>query len=287
MHKLWASVSPHGILDNTCATSAVTDGSCRMVSHQGTLYCVYIDGPGNPGPIKCITRTSIADWGEPKTIGEVHSKFPPSIFVFNERLHLLIAGVFGKTLLMTLNPASGQFELDHWTDMNISETASAAVLSGRLHLFYQTPDGSNLLHRSTTDLKVWTKPVYVKSDGKNTARSWISPLAITYQGLIHLVYKEVDGDFRLIRFDGDSHWTRGSRLLADNFHHSPAGVVHNGLLKLLFSDKVGYPTYDIHQYAYDGNVLGPATISTELGAAKSVGAAVLDGVLHVLYRGQP
>ncbi|HCN44859.1 MAG TPA: hypothetical protein DIT18_03705 [Pseudomonas sp.] len=287
MHKIWASLSPHGILDNTYSTSAVTDGSCRVASHKGTLYCVYIDGPGSSGPVKFISRTAISDWGEPKAIGELHSNFAPGIFVFSERLHVLVPGVYGRAALMTLNPASGQFELSYWLDMDISESPSAAVLDGRLHLFFKLRDSSNLQYRSTLDLDIWTKAVYVKSDRTNTARTHVSPLAITYQGLIHLIYKDVSGGFFLIKFDGDEHWTRSRRLFEESFHHSPAGVVHNGLLKLLFSDKQGTPYYDIHQYAYDGNVLGPATVSTNVGAAKSMGAAVLDGVLHVLYRGQP
>ena len=94
-------------------------------------------------------------------------------------------------------------------------------------------------------------------------------------------------DFQLIKFDGDEHWSRAQRLLQDRFHETPVAVVHNGLLKLLFNNREGVPGFDIYQYAYDGNVLGPATISTELGAARSMGAAVLDGVMHVLYRGQP
>lgn len=287
MHKIWATVSPHGILDNTCATAAVTDDSCRVASHRGTLYCVYVDGPGLPGPIRYITRTALSDWSEPKALGELHSHFCPAIFTFAERLHVLVPGVLGRAALMTLNPTSGQFELDSWLDMNMAATPSSAVLAGRLYLFFKLKDSTNLQYRSTSDLANWSKAAYVKSDRSNTARSHQSAVTITYQGLIHLFYKDVGGNFYLIRFDGDGHWTRGQQLLQERFNHTPAAVVHNGLLKLLFSDKQGVAEYDIHQYAYDGNVLGPATVSTELGAAKSIGAAVLDGVMHVLYRGQP
>lgn len=291
--KIWTTSSPHGILDHSYPTPAATEEACRVAHFKGRLYCVYIDGVRELDGVKVISKASNAGlWSEPATVSATPVRWTPCIFTFKDRLHVIQATTLGTTELLTLDEASGLFVLERVLSLSLEMTPSVAVLAGRLHLFFHVHDNAvNLWMRSTFDLKDWSRSETVKSDGVNSIHSYLSPLAITYQRLVHLIYKDASGDFYLLKHDGLRQWSRAQLLLRGDYPCSPAAVVHNGLLKLLFTrataDTRGPDAiHEIHQYAYDGNVLGPLQTSTALGATNSPGAAVQDGVLHVLYRGK-
>ncbi|MDR0276285.1 MAG: hypothetical protein LBJ37_00105 [Paucimonas sp.] len=286
MHKIWTTSSPHAILDHSYPTSAATESGCRAVCFKNRLYCVYIDGVPGLGTVKVLHKADGSDWSEPAEVSGITPLSDPFLFVFGEQLHVMFPTTLGSTLLLTLDEASGLFVLTRTLLMALANTPSAAVLAGRLHLFHHVPDSTNLWYCSTTDLKTWAPSVLVKADGVYAVRSPLSPLAITYQRLVHLVYKDSAGGFYLIKFDGVRQWSRAQLLLPDDYPHTPAGAVHNGLVKLVFSQPKA-DDYALHQYGYDGNVLGPVSVSTSLGATLSPAAAVQDGVLHVLYRSKP
>lgn len=294
MKKIWTTSSPHGILDHSYPTSASTEECCRVAYFKGSLYCVYVDGLRELGTVKVIRKASNAGlWSEPASVSDILPRWAPCLFTFKDQLHVLYASTLGSSVLLTLDEASGLFVFNRTLDIFLEMTPTVAVLAGRLVLFHHNHDAPrNIWQRSTLDLKDWTRSTLVKSDGVNAVHSNLSPLAITYQRLIHLVYKDVGGGFHLLRFDGVRQWSRAQLLVPDDYPCSPAAAVHNGLLKLFFTQATADTPaadarYDIHQYAYDGNVLGPVTVSTALGATNSPGAAVQDGVLHLLYRGKP
>lgn len=294
MQKIWTTSSPHGILDHSYITAATTEEACRVAHFKGRLYCVYIDGIREFGTVKVISKASSAGlWSEPVVVSETPPRWAPCIFTFRDRLHIVFASTLGTTDLLTLDEPSGLFVFNRTLDIFLEMTPTVAQVAGRLQLFHHLHDDAvNIWRRSTLDLKDWTRGETVKSDGLSAVRSNLSPVAVTYQRLIHLIYKDVAGGFYLIKFDGVQQWTRAQLLLREDYPHSPAAVVHNGLLKLLFTQATAESQgpdvhYEIHQYAYDGNVLGPLAVSTGLGATNSPGAAVQDGVLHVLYRGKP
>ncbi len=294
MNRIWTTSSPHAILDHSYPTSASTEECCRVAHFKGSLYCVYVDGLRELGAVKVIRKASRAGlWSEPATVSEITPRWAPCIFVFQDQLHVIYASTLGTTLLLTLDEPSGLFVLNRTLDIFLEMTPSVAVLAGRLHLFHHVHDNAvNVWLRSTLDLKEWTRSTLVKSDGAHPVRSNLSPVAITYQRLVHLVYKDAAGGFYLLKFDGVQQWSRAQLLCRDDYPCSPAAAVHNGLLKLLFTRATGDTPapgahYEIHQYGYDGSTLGLLAESTALGATNSPGAAVQDGVLHVLYRGRP
>lgn len=294
MQKIWTTSSPHAIFDHSNETPAQTEEGCRAVHFKGRLYCVYIDGVRGLDGVKFISRTSNASlWGSPVTVSDTPARWAPCIFTFKDRLHVIYATTLGTTLLLTLDEASGLFVLTRTLALNLDGTPSAAVLEERLQLFYHVVgSATNLWCRSTLDLENWGRAEVVKNDGVYSIATRLGSTAITYQRLVHLIYKDEAGGFYLLKYDGSRQWTRAQLLLRDDYPDPPAAVVHNGLLKLFFNvatadTKKPDGDYNIHQYAYDGNVLGPAIVSTHLGATNAVGAAVQDGVLNILYRGKP
>ncbi|MHA6194079.1 hypothetical protein ACX3YG_06865 [Pseudomonas wadenswilerensis] len=294
MQKIWTTSSPHAIFDHSYETAGQTDEGCRAVHFKGRLYCAYIDGLRDLDGVRFISRASNASlWSQPGTVSETPARSDPCLFTFRDQLHVVYATTLGTTVLLTLDEASGLFVLTRTLPLNLEGTPSAAVLAGRLQLFHHvTGSATNLWCRSTLDLKEWTRAEVVKGDGSFSIATRLNSTAITYQRLIHLIYKDEAGGFYLLKYDGSRQWTRAQLLLRDDYPDPPAAVVHNGLLKLFFNEanadtKKPDVTYNVHQYAYDGNVLGPVSISTHLGATNSLGAAVQEGVLNILYRGKP
>ncbi|MFV2947409.1 hypothetical protein [Pseudomonas japonica] len=294
MQKIWTTSSPHGIFDHTYETAAATEEGCRAVHFKGRLYCAYIDGVRDLDGVKFISRASNASlWSEPATVSDIPARAQPCIFVFKEQLHVVYPTTLGTTELLTLDEASGLFVLTRTLALSVAGTPAVAVLEGRLQLFHHVIGSpTNLWCRSTLDLDEWSRAEVVKHDGTYSIATRLDATAITYQRLIHLIYKADAGGFHLLKYDGSRQWTRAQLLLPNDYPDTPAAVVHNGLLKLFFNEASGDTpqagaSYNVHQYAYDGNVLGPVTVSTHLGATNSIGAAVQDGVLNILYRGKP
>ena len=77
-----------------------------------------------------------------------------------------------------------------------------------------------------------------------------------------------------------------SELTALDAEIAVAGVtVHAGLLKLAFTRSIANADgRALYQYAYDGNALSPATVSSNLAATERVGLGVLDGELFALFQ---
>ncbi|MCS5516486.1 hypothetical protein NWF32_20495 [Pseudomonas qingdaonensis] len=102
------------------------------------------------------------------------------------------------------------------------------------------------------------------------------PIAIVYQGLIHLFYKDGDGRTLLVKYDGKQAWTEPRVFIEQAYPFMPGVTVHAGLLKLAFTRSIANADgRALYQYAYDGNTLSPATVSSNLAATERVGLGVL------------
>lgn len=286
--KLYSTQNRHGILNSSFSTYGQSEGACQIVAHENTLFCAFVNSTSATGPLAFMTRTNNANWGQPIAFAEdLHGAFAPCLFTFNGRLYALVGAVLGQSLLMVYNPVSQRFESAGLLSMAFSDTPSVAVLGGRAHLFFQTRGSSNLFHKTSSNLQQWSVATVLKSDGLHVISGAGRPVAITYQGLIHLCVRLDTGKFHLFKHDGSTAWTRGVQLIDAEFAYPPGMVVHNGLLKLAFSDAASASEHAIHLYCYDGNVIGPATLSTGLAATRGVGMGVVEGTLHAVYRGAP
>lgn len=283
MH-LYSTSSVHGILDHTERLPGQTEGSCRVVEFSGRLFCVYVEGTSRLGRPSYISRSAASNWTEPQpVIDGVRCREAPHPFVYGGKLHVLVCSEGGIVSLSTYDEARGTFGGAVVQKMEYSLTPCTAVLKGTLHVFYRWGRGY-IGHYSTTDLAKWRRENYTIADAGVPALTNLCPVAITYQGLIHLVYKSRNGGFYLVNYDDNAHSTRPRLLVSEDYGHSPGITVHNGLLKLLFSSKADMP-FDLYAYGYDGNALSVPTRSSALSATESPSATVLDGTLVACYRG--
>lgn len=272
----------HGILQGSTklATDASSGGSCRTELHNGTLYCVYVN---NQQHITYIMKPQYATWGtsiklEPATVSEN----TPSLVSFNGTLWLIHTNTAGNTVFSAWDESKATFIYVREKTFEISQSASFAQVNDKLHMFYKLSTSSNIFSASTSDMETWSRPVMIKKDGTHSILTNISPVAITYQGLIHLIYKDKDGGFFLLKSDGE-YWTSRIALIGADYHHSPGITVHNGLLKLVFTNFSSTPPFDLSQYSYDGSSLSPVVASTVLSAFNSPALSTQDGTLIATF----
>ena len=284
--NLYSTETSSFFLNRSYQTPAVSEGGCRMVEFAGRLYCVYVDGTHELGPVKFMSRSLGSEWSEPLSVfSELRSRQTPHIFVFNARLHVLAVSELGVAVLATFDAVTGRFvtQDDVTLPSNMLMTPTSALHRGTLYLFFVWGDGY-VMFVSTADLKHWSVMRSVTEVGI-PVRTNMSPVALSYQGLIHIVYKAKKGGFYLIKSDGEDN-TRPQLLVADDYNHSPGVAIHNGMLTLVFgsrADALG----DLYHYRYDGNVIGQPMRSSVLAATDSPGAAILESRMVLVYRGKP
>lgn len=290
--KCWYTSSRYGILNNSYSTSADMKSTCRVVNYKGTLFAVYIrEGDGDK--VGFIIKPSAAGWASPLDVGAESHSGTPAVFVFKNKLYVLCSGEYHARELITApklaeyDDLSGRFSVSDFATQ-FDGTPSLVELNGRLYMFYKGVEGSSILWKSTTDMSTWSEPQAVKIDGVNDLRTELEPVAISYQGLIHLVANMGGAQgTMLIKFDGDSAWARGRVFIEAPYSSTPGLAVHNGLLRIVFSGLIDARSdRALHQYCYDGNSLSAPDVSLNLGAKYEVSMAVQDGLLYVLYHGQ-
>ncbi|KPW73799.1 MULTISPECIES: hypothetical protein [Pseudomonas syringae group] len=303
--KLNSTENLHGIMQGfTTLTSDAAD-DCRTALHKGNLFCVYL---GEDRQIKYIIKSPHANWGNPTALGYAHpsnsgyvledpseaqeivhvSMHPldnhttPSLVSFQEQLWLIFTDPYGSTEFRIWDESKASFKYKHQRALTIEHSATYAQLNNRLYMFYKLHGSKNIYCSHTPDMENWTAPEVVKKDGINTIKSNLSPVATTYQGLIHLIYKDIEGGFFLIKSDGEC-WTSSIALVPADYHHSPGIAVHNGLLKLAFCNlaKAKHPA--LYQYSFDGNALSAVVASTMLTAGGSPALSTQNGKLVAVY----
>ncbi|KFE52004.1 hypothetical protein [Pseudomonas syringae] len=303
--KLNTTENIHGIMQGFSTLTAEAEDGCRTALHNGTLFCVYL---GKGRKITYIMKPQEGRWGDPALLVRAasnntnyvvegqpadteHSHYTvnttdyeniPSLVSFNNKLWLIYTNELGSTEFHAWDESHASFVHAHERALDIVESATYAQLNNILYMFYKLHDSSNIYSTHTTDMELWSKPALVKKDGVKSVSTYLSPVAITYQGLIHLVYKDRDGGFFLLKGDGEC-WTSPIAFIGADYGHSPGIAVHNGLLKLVFCNLSKATSNALYQYSYDGNALSPVVASTRLSAGGSPALSTQGGKLVATY----
>ena len=294
-----------GIMQGFTTLTADAEDGCRTAVHNGTLFCVYL-GPGRE--ITYMVKPQNGSWGRPIILeyatannnnyvvegqhGNPQSQDPavytgnneniPSLVSFNNELWLIYTDEFGSTEFRAWDESHASFVYRRQRGLTIEHSATFAQLNNTLYMFYKLHHATNIYCTHTLDMEKWSAPALVKKDGIKTIKSYLSPVAITYQGLIHLIYKDLEGGFYLLKSDGQ-HWTSAIPFIGADYGHSPGIAIHNGLLKLAFCNLAKATSPALYQYSYDGNALSPVVASTLLSAGGSPALCTQDGKLVATY----
>lgn len=303
--KLNTTENIHGIMQGFSTLTTEAEDGCRTALHNGTLFCVYL---GKGRKIMYMIKPPEGSWGSPASLVRAassntnyviegqpadteHSHYTinttdydniPSLVSFNDKLWLIYTDELGSTEFHSWDESHASFKYVRQRALDIVESASYAQLNNILYMFYKLHDSSNIYSTYTTDMEHWSKPALVKKDGVKSVSTYLSPVAITYQGLIHLIYKDRDGGFFLLKGDGE-YWTSPIAFIGADYGHSPGIAVHNGLLKLVFCNLSKASSLALYQYSYDGNALSPVVASTMLSAGGSPALSTQDGKLIAIY----
>jgi hypothetical protein len=270
----------HGILNGFTSIASNTSPGCRATLHKGTLFCVY--RADTFGSVQIIKQPPGQTWHSPEPQSRMNAVELPTLVSFNNELYLFYKAANDATYVCIYDERLGRFKQIDQLDIVVTETPSFAELNGVLHMFYKRTTGRNIYHRRTTNLHDWAEQPVIKRDGVNTAVTDMSPVTITYQNLIHLVYQDdVSGQTFLQKTDGGL-WSAPLRLVVRKYDHSPGIAIHNGLLKLIYADA----SQVLHQYCYDGNSISPVVPSVSLKCLVASPALVVqDGFLTAIYSG--
>lgn len=303
--KLNSTENIHGIMQGFSTLTTEAEDGCRTALHNGTLFCVYL---GKGRKITYLRKAQNSEWGAPVVLAyptpsnsnyvteeqsinndqsytSVYSTAQdniPSLVSFNNKLWLIYTDEFGSTEFRTWDESHAAFVYVRQRALNIGESATFAQINNMLYMFYKLHDSSNIYFTHTLDMEHWSEPALIKKDGINAAKTYLSPVAITYQGLIHLIYKDREGGFFLLKSDGKI-WTSPIAFIGADYGHSPGIAVHNGLLKLVFCNLAKAATPVLYQYGYDGNAISPVVASTMLSAGGSPALSTQNGKLAVTY----
>ena len=152
-----------------------------IASFQNRLHVVYPDGAKN---LKHRVLNGY-QWGPAlfgtDTIPNQTTKAPPSLAVFQGKLHMVHLGKSSNTLW------HATFDGQRWTpnapipNQKSHRTPDLAAESSRMHMAYLKDDSNNLMHTQFTGNQ-WTTPFYVKA-GRVSSKSSTTP-ALTYNGQI-------------------------------------------------------------------------------------------------------
>lgn len=302
--KLNSTENMHGIMQGFSTLTADANDGCRTAVHNGVLYCVYLSGRRE---IMYMIKRPNMNWENPVVLehasarnaysidplpADAQSSFVaeyitrkgnlPSLVSFNNLLWLIYTDDIGTTVFRAWSENHATFLPEHQQELDIEHSASFAQLNNTLYMFYKYHGNSDIYYSHTSDMEHWSTPFIIKTDHSDTIASNLSPVAITYQGLIHLFYKDQHGGFFLLKSDGE-HWTSPIAFISGDYLHSPGITVHNGLLKLAFCSLSHAPSTALYQYTYDGNALGPVVASMQLRAGGSPALNTQDGKLIATY----
>jgi len=268
----------HGILSGSTLLDESSDQGCRTVEHKSALYCTYLSDSGNQ--IKVIAKPTASNWDFSAPATCRTSAGIPGLVSFKDTLYMFYRNDRNTTTVCRYVEPLKTFVSVSETDDSLSETPAFAVLNGVLHMFYKVQNSVNIFHKTTADLETWNRLPLIKTDGVRTALSHLSPVAVTYQNLIHLIYGDRNAArCYLLKSDG-LNWTSRILITDTPYAHSPGLTVHNGLLKLAFAGQDGA----LKQYAYDGHSVSPAVSSTLLACSPaSPSLAVQNGALVAVF----
>lgn len=288
MNLYYTSNAP-GIFNHSFNTgAAIQSGGCRALVYGGVMFCVFRGGAAK-GAIQFISRSIDGNqWSAPADIPlDKEEGQLPELFIFQGTLYVFQSGgtsIYQNSSLAVYDRGSKRFErvpFGHHFD----GTPSIVEFKGHLHVFFRVPEKNWIMQRRSTDLEQWRAAYKVKGLGVNVTAS-DNPVAIAYQGLIHLFYKDDAGQTMLVKYDGEDAWTQPRVFIEQAYGYMPSVTIHNGLLKLVYSHHIGSgDDFAVYQYAYDGNSLSPRTRSSGLRSTEQVGLGVLGVNLVLVHRG--
>lgn len=220
--------------------------------YAGVLFCVF-RAADLDGAVQFITRPlSTQTWSTPATVPlDKQDGQLPDIFVFKDKVYAFQSGngdLYQDSSLAVYDRESGTFQGTPFKH-HFDGTPSIVEFKGYLHVFLRVPGKNWIMHRRAKDLADWRTVSKIESPADNVT-TIDDPVAIAYQGLIHVFYKDEAGRTMLVKYDGENAWTVPRVFITQAYAFMPAVTIHNGLLKLVFSRSIpsedGYPVY---QYA--------------------------------------
>ncbi|WDY56197.1 hypothetical protein [Pseudomonas sp. PSKL.D1] len=272
------------------------------------LYCFYL---GDDCQVMMTSRHALGSWSVPVELGIQSFSGLPAVYTFKGRIYVYSSAEIGllptggnRSRLLSWTPGE-EIRLDEMT-LNVYGAPSVAERNGKLYLFWRN-SGFGELRWATSSLgDEWHNAGYIRPQGmgQSLARSAWDPVVCLYQRLLHVFYQTKQG-LALIRFDGETGWSRGQLLIDKTYHYMPAVFVHDGLLTLAFANlsspdatvSVTTPPDEqtmgnIHEsdvqgtldlVRYDGNALGLVDRSIGVLVKGAPSAAVLAGDLYVVF----
>lgn len=311
---LHSAVLRNGLINESGILPVTVEADeCRLIVFKEKLYCFYLNAPTR---VFYISRGIAGGWSQPEDVGVESITGMPALFIAQDRLHVYASGmrdeydVEGKR---TVYPGEGakiavfdaekkSFEVK---DVEaVLGSPSVVAFKDKLYRFSRFDKDSWLFTRESHDGERWWPGEWVRGLGADSAilKPTLDPVACLYQGLIHVFHKTTEG-LSLIRFDGQSRWSRSQLFLDAEYSHMPSVVVHDGMLTLAFANTKntldntisvhGTPTEvamgddavegTLDLYRYDGNVLGKVDRSIDINANGAPNAVVFNGELHLFY----
>ncbi|QVM89501.1 hypothetical protein JYG34_15860 [Pseudomonas entomophila] len=304
MH-LHSAVARQGLLNASQTMTIETQKSCRVTVLKDKLYCVYVV---DEDQLFITSRTRAGAWSESEDLGTRSLSGLPAVFTHDDKVYVHASGDYSDptlgmssgTTLCIYNPVNGA--LDRKIAYGTYGTPSVVEHRGRFHMFWrQNPAGQVLCANSTNGSYWYPGPgLYPDGAGQPTLKSSRDVVACVYQGLIHVFYMTEAG-LCLIRFDGESGWSRGQLFIDKFYTEMPSVVVHDGMLIVAFADTsqdgIGNTISvlpgaqslgnegGIDLYRYDGHVVSSVDRSIGIVAEGAPACGVLDGELNLIFPG--
>ena len=303
---LHCAVVRNGILNVSEPMPVEAEGG-RLVVFKEKLYCFYLKSPTR---VFYVAKARTGSWSPPEDVGIESRSGLPAVFVFDDKLHVYSSGVDGDAQtypgtgarLAVFKPSNRTFDIT--TPDAAYGSPSVVACNGKAYKFARFNSGGRLSVRDSNDgITWWARDwIYPRGEGSAIIESTSDPVACLYQGLIHVFHQAPDG-LCLIRYDGQSGWSRSQPLIEKVYPAMPAVAVHDGMLTLAFANATnaldntlsvnGIPSEaamgddtaegTIDLYRYDGNALSKVDQSININASGAPDSVVFEGELHLVF----
>lgn len=289
--KLWYTDTNDIVGNSKVLTTEDVDGGGELVVFENKIFCFYKSLSSK----KILFRTKKANsssssypWSDYDeiTIFE-NDSFAIKPIVFKDTLFIMGSKKNHELQLGKYNNGTFSSVKSNITDYKNYYNPSFSILNNILYLFMKGNNDDKIWYFKSNDGINWTGLNEVHPSCESKIETSISPVSITYQGSIFLIFSPKDNTNATswIKFDGEQ-WSSPTQFISVGYKHLPAATVHNGLLKVFFVGATNKVTdKNIYQYSYDGNCWSTPIRSTCLLAGDFVSVAPLNGVLYAVYPG--
>ena len=274
----------------------------HLVSYKGMLFCFYksetfLDNKKNN--IFYIKKEDIPhSWSRPDSIekfGDFNEGL--SVALYKDRILIACRNSDNNNIkkIKLISYYNNTFHDAIHYNIESSNDLSLLIFNNKIHLFF-TDTKKSICHFLLEDdnhpnnYKDLGKVTYwPNTDFSKIISTSISPKTIVYQGIIYLIYRDLDNSgWYFINFDGQ-RWSFPTCFTKTNYTYSPGLAIHNGLLKVAFVGSTGnidsISDRVIYQYCYDGNKWSSPVPSSDILAEKGINMASYKGKLFAVYPG--